>query len=717
MLGRMRVKSRVLPGLLAVLAALAAGQGCSEKAGGTRYPNSRPDTYISKGPSEANPNYYIVEMFWYGTDTDGDVDHYDVAVVRNISRESPVVLDSLDWMSTRANDSTFVMPADSCCYGEPGDGDPYLAISYWGIFVRAVDNNGSADLSPANVFFMAANAIPRVEITAPPDSAAESRLCTRPYFEWAGSDPDGDRTALQYKYIALPEGVSDALWGGGLPPFDYEGSGGDNAAPEVGRWSEWVPADCTYVNDIDLSEFRVGSEREDEVIFAVTVMDEGRAALPAGLFDTYNEGKNVVTLTVETAGCAVPAVIESDRLGVVKEVECGGPQDSPPVMFSGSGLYFSFYAAEDRAASRLADAYRYYFDEPDGPGSSWNLWTQVDPLRVQGADPEWRAIWPAAGPRYFPGVGEHVFQVQILDRGRDTTCAELRFDVLDGPAGRPRNILLVDDNRDLWWQGGTVPDFEQQEFEMWSDILEGYDWQEWDTGADFSDAVPPALAGGATTVIWSVDQGDVVAPHLLEVCSERGNYLFSYVEAGGNLIIIGRSPVYCTMYAYDGSPDPAARAGVTGIEFEPLELDEQHSFGHFMYDIFGIRYMLAYGAPQPVYVTAMEPCPGYEEWGAVNVRPPDDVGGWPGYFTGAFLVTLVRPGEDVHRFYGIRSLANPADPETAWVETVDCYSTPAIYVEGGSGRGYAAYINLPAWWFDRDDIKALVRGLLEMFGE
>ncbi len=716
-MGRTRCGRPVFIGLLAVLIVIIGAQGCSEKAGGTRYPNAPPDTHISKGPSESAPNYYLVDVFWYGTDSDGDVHHYDVAVVRGVRRGEPVALDTLTWSSTRTNDSTFLVPADSCCYGEPGDGDPYYAVSYWGVFVRAVDNDGDFDETPASVFFLSSNEIPRVSITAPRDILDHHGMCSHPYLEWEGTDPDGDGARLEYKYLALPQSMSYELWGGGLPPYEYEGAGEGSSAPDIGTWSEWVPADCTYVNDIDLSDYADGSPGHEYVTLAVTVRDEGGAALPVEIFDTYNGGENWLSFLLDTYECAVPVRIGSDMLGSVSAYTCAGSPGSPPVIFSGAGIYMRFYAGESREFSRLATAYRYYFDGPDNPMSNWSQWTGVEPLRDAGAEPEWQAIWPAAGPRFVPEAGRHVFRVEVRDRAQDTTCAEFHFDVLEGPAGQAHNVLLVDDDRSRWYTGGSIPDYEARELQMWSEILDGYDWQEWDTGYDFDQPVPASLVGAATTVIWSVDEGSELTPDLFDLCANRGNHLYSYVKAGGNLIVIGRSPAYCTMYRYDRTPDPAARAGVTQLEFGPLDLDGTRSFGHFMYDVFGIRWMRLDSDAGPDHVTAMEPCEGYEEWNVVPARPEGDVEGWPGYFTGAFVATSFRPGDDVHPFYAIRVVENPADPDSAWVEQVDCYKIAAVYVEGSNGGGWAAYINLPAWWFDHYQIKAMIRGLLEIFGE
>ena len=40
-----------------------------------------------------------------------------------------------------------------------------------------------------------------------------------------------------------------------------------------------------------------------------------------------------------------------------------------------------------------------------------------------------------------------------------------------------------------------------------------------------------------------------------------------------------------------------------------------------------------------------------------------------------------------------------------------------VYVDGNDRRGYAAYINLPAFWLDHDELRTMIRDLLELFGE
>ena len=261
-----------------------------------------------------------------------------------------------------------------------------------------------------------------------------------------------------------------------------------------------------------------------------------------------------------------------------------------------------------------------------------------------------------------------------------------------------------------------MPDYEEQEFDMWSRILDGYDWQEWDTGPYFTDRTPVRLVGSATTVIWTVDSAFEHAPDLLHACTNRGGFLHSYVKAGGNLIIIGMSPAYCTMFWPDGYPGYYRRMYTTDIDFGP-RAGEEDGASHFMYEVFGIKRMRVLSFPSPTYACSMLPRPGYEDWPEIAVKPRGEVLYWPGFFEGPFLATELRPGDDVHPVYGVRHVENPGSPESTWVREAAYDHVAAVYVEGGEDRGWAALINLPAWWLDGDDLGGAIRTLLRMFGE
>lgn len=683
--------------------------GCGDGPGGARIPNVPPDTRVSSGPAAGSESSYRTAVHWYGTDADGDVVSYEVAVVRDLGWDDPVDPDTLLWTPTASTESTFVVAADSCCYGGTSRHDPQYAGAYWGILIRSVDNEGARDESPAGVFFLASTLVPKVSFVVPYESYGLQTVGAHPYLAYKGEDPDGENERLSYKYLVVPKKTRNELWNGGIPPLEYEGHGDlPYMSPDLGVWSEWVPADCTYVGDLDLSAFTMGRASFDTVYAYVTVRDQSGAVLPIELFELYNWEHNIRAMRVIPYSGGVRVIIDGGALGVVGRYHCTGVAPEPPAIFEGTPVSLVFYGDEETGLGHFVESYRYYFDDPHGPASTWGYWTGVSPIRDQAADPQWKVKYPPDGGEFMPSLGLHVFGVELRDTHRDTTCAELFFEVIPGPEGLEQNILLVDDERLKWWDGGFIADYEDREFEMWADILEGYNWQEWDTGKSFQNYTPVRLVGSATTVIWSVDQAFFSVPDLLQVCARRGNYLHSYVRAGGNLIIIGMSPIYCTMFWPDGYPGYNRRAFMTHLQFPEY---------HFMSDVFGISGMELRSYPSPSYVSSMVPAPGYGEWPRVASKSRGEMPVWPGFFDEAFLVSGVRAGSDVHPVYAIDHVLNPGAPESTWTIETDLEHFAAVFRDGDAKRGGAAYICLPAWWLERDAAAEMIHRLLDLFGE
>ncbi|MGD9140606.1 MAG: hypothetical protein PVJ42_03615 [bacterium] len=700
---------RIACGLVSACCVALAVAGCGDGPGGTRVANMPPDTHVSSGPADGSESPYRTAVHWYGTDSDGDVVGFEVAVIRGLGREDPADPEALLWTPTASTESIFVVAADSCCYGGSSRHDPQYAGAYWGILIRSVDNEGARDESPAGVFFLASTLVPRVSFVVPYSSYGLQTVGAHAYLAWKGEDPDGEDERLSYKYLVVPGRMRDDLWDGGIPPLEYEGSGdAPHMSPDLGVWSEWVPADCTYVSDLDLSAFMIGRASYDTVYAYVTVRDQAGAVLPVELFELYNWEHNIRALRVIRYSGGVKVIIDGGNLGVVESFHCGGSAADPPAIFEGTPVRFIFYGDEGVGLGHFVESYRYYLDDPNGPASTWSYWTGVAPIRDPAADPQWKVRYPADGGEFSPSLGLHVFGVELRDMHKDTTCAEIYFDVIPGPEGLERNILLVDDERLKWWEGSLVADYEDREFEMWAAILDGYDWQEWDTGPAFQDQTPVRLVGSATTVIWSVDRAFYSMPDLLGVCARRGNYLHSYVKAGGNLIVIGMSPIYCTMFWPDGYPGYNRRIFMTNLQFPEY---------HFMSDVFGIDGMELRSYSNPSYVSSMVPAPGYYDWPEIAAKPRGDVRNWPGFFDEAFLVSGVRAGADVHPVYAIDHVLNPGAPESTWTIETDPGRLAAVYVEGDGKRGGAAYICLPAWWLERDGTAEMIRMLLDLFGE
>jgi hypothetical protein len=701
--------------LLAAMAAIVClsmllFSACSEKAGGNRGVNLVPKTFIAFGPVEDSLTYYKVQVFWYGADEDGDIDRFQVTTLKGIDRDDfPPGFDwgALEgWGETTSKESTFVLPADSCCLEV---GRSRSALSLWGILVRAVDNEGAISDQPAMVFFKANNAVPKVSITVPERLPIDYiDVPPHPYIEWEGEDPDGDVSELRYKYLIIPERDLNPRYPF-LPPLDRDSTGGGHAAPPVGYWSEWVPADCTFVTDLDLSLYKGTLEK---IMVFVTVKDEGQAVLPENLYGSYNGSNNFVRLLIVPTGAGVTCIIDGAALGRRSSMRVSDYKGNIAGAFLGTPVNFRFWGEEEKARGEIANAYRYYWDSPEDPNSAWNYWTGTAPIREPGSTPEWFVRYPLDGSRIEPSLGRHVLVVELRDLNKVETHCEFHLEILEGPRrAAEKKILLVDDDRafwlEPWWQG-----YEDEQDALWREILDGYNWEEFDTGKNYDDELPIRFVDIATTVIWVVD-ADFEQPgtHLLEVCSELGNYLYSYVKVGGNLIVLGADPVYACGYWPDGTPTPDRRGSYAAWDFRPQwRSAEQESVYNWMWDVFGIEKMALASPPFPF--TAIWSCgicsPAFRdtiELGPQAGRIYDAIGN-------AYYITNLREDFDVIPLYSTARKSVGGD----WVDSGNSRLI-AVYAPGRGTRGHAAYVGFPEYWFDHDKIKTFVRRLLDEFGE
>ncbi len=692
---------------------------CSEKSGGTRALNIPPETHIAFGPTEDSLTYYKVLVYWYGTDVDGDVIGFQVQTVKDVDRDDTPL--DIDWplpipdsTITTSRESLFVLQADSCCL--PG-GETPSAWSTWGLFVRAVDDQLTPSEEPEMVFFKAGNAIPTVSIDVPEILPIRYiDVPANPYVEWKGEDPDGDLSKLEYKYLVIEEALIDSTPPPNvvaiLPPFDHIcipqcdtcWCGDVYTAPPMGYWSEWVPADCTFVKDIDLS-FYAGTMEMIKVY--VTVKDEGGAVLPVNLFS----GNEIRLLVVET-GSGVTTNIDAGALGRRRSINVSDYETNIAGVFLGTDVAFKFWADEERARGEIAESYRFYWDSPENPGSAWNYWTGTAPIRDPGTTPEWFIRYPLDGSRLTPSLGRHVFVVELKDLNQLISHCEFHLEILEGP-GRllDRKILLVDDDRAKWLEPSWGL-YEEAQDAQWLDILEGYNWEEFDTGREYQCDLPIRLVDQSTTVIWVVDQdveGDIT--HLLEVCTELGNYLHSYVKVGGNLIVIGRDPSYASGYWPDGTPPSWRRPTFTDWDFRPKwDSAREESLYNWNWDVFGIERIRSVSPAKPY--NALWPCDGCSEAFADTIKmgPQADINGIRGSFQNAFYITELRDDFNVVPLY-----STAIDTSGEWVDSGDDYI--AVYVPSHGLRGHAAYIGAPEYWFDHAKIKDLIRELLKEFGE
>lgn len=116
---------------------------CREEPPSSFDSNLPPETVISGAPAESSQAYYRVHLKWYGSDKDGSIDHYEYAITDTSKVPGEDTPGFSGYHSTTRTDSVFVFTAN------------LPQILGHRFYVRAVDNEGKADPTPAVAYFLA----------------------------------------------------------------------------------------------------------------------------------------------------------------------------------------------------------------------------------------------------------------------------------------------------------------------------------------------------------------------------------------------------------------------------------------------------------------------------------------------------------------------------------------------------------------------------------
>jgi len=166
--------------LLVCCILVAVPLGCSKSDPSGLLNNIPPETQLSFAPAAGDTVCYRVRMNWFGWDPDGEVTHF------------LTMWDSLDWVYTVATDSVFTVSTDDTT------GGANQSYGYHTFSVKAVDNDGAEDPTPASVSFTAENIFPDTEIIEGPGEIMSWPFVT---FEWEGSDHDGEVVGFGYRLL------------------------------------------------------------------------------------------------------------------------------------------------------------------------------------------------------------------------------------------------------------------------------------------------------------------------------------------------------------------------------------------------------------------------------------------------------------------------------------------------------------------------------------
>jgi hypothetical protein len=532
-----------LAGLVLLGFALLAGCSTHDEMTGPPVPNEPPDTRLEGQAPVSLDVGFSVHFSWGGADPDGLIRGYQFKLVRHGPEGSPspagpmpdgtAVLDGGEWNFTTGTEKTFVLGLANEDSGQPD-------ASLYTLFVRAMDDRGEVDPTPARMSFNSSTLLPSIVIDRPPPTLSPEPQPAPPtaIFGFTGIDPDfvPDRP-IKVRYLWKRALLQDHYV---LTRYEFDLHVNDLLAFDDEAWSGWIP----YASDpqqrvVIFPDQPARDEQDRQIIylFAVQAMDTTGAV---SLDRDY--GLNARLVYISETLAPVLRSYEADDLGWAYAMGLGTVIAHEIV--SGQVLEFSWAASAEAYAGTI-EAYRWGWDlvDPDDENDpNWGL--------LPGNTAQHRQSPPLAF-----GSGIHTLTIQCWDNLDQMTRLTYIIEVIpvpDYPEQYP--LLLVDDVTDRMsnaWPGqdGATP-FDRDAFRdaFWEDVLAGSGGVEGFSAArDVFDTEVEVLGPrdlvNYRNVLWTTRfaQGNFIWDNFKPLAdgSQPYNWLLAYQQHVGNLFLAG----------------------------------------------------------------------------------------------------------------------------------------------------------------------------------
>lgn len=545
----MHAPLRLLSWLL--LAVLLGSCDADDAILGDPVPNAAPQTRITSTPITPERTSPRVTFYWTGEDPDGEIVGFEWRISSN-GRDGVLDIEDtleayLPWTFTTARDSTFEVTADLDSFEidlENPDLQP-REIRYWQSHtfqVRAVDEDGRRDPSPAQVSFTATTLAPNVFIDLPTlrssgSCAAAARVLT---FGWRVTDPDAgglEPKAIRTLLIPLETDSGDCF---SRIRFETESPiRGDD--PSWGPWIPWSdPASRTITyprQDVDA-----------KLVFAVQAMDAAGAVTP-----TFEWERNVRHIEIGQGQLPILRVNEP-ILGERGFIGRNGFYSYE--IYGGQELRFRWEGDASHYAG-VIEAYRYGWDlaDPDNPN-----------------DPGWAVPWGngptyiAAPPRSY-AAGSPNLIIQCRDNQGQVARGFFQFNVVSIPdRADQRPLLVVDDFPEGPGTAQRALDLlgDRRWQEVFEGRLEGFAPIDILDAEESPERVTLRELARYRSVIWftSPSSETFFRQNIAPLSDDRINWLDIYQRRAGNVMMVGPGAAFNTI----------GRGGFSGWKY-PIAFD------------------------------------------------------------------------------------------------------------------------------------------------
>ncbi|MFH1844549.1 MAG: hypothetical protein ABIF77_15220 [bacterium] len=455
----MTAREHTATGYLLVAAVLVLlGGGCSPEAelSGTKLPNTLPNTMLTAEHPTTLETGFIMHFFWDGYDPDGEIVAYqwrlsdndsDGISVQDTLTVDPATGDSLNpWHLTYATDTTLVVSADLPGFPEDADLDPLDQRSFQAhtFFVRALDDQGGIDATPAMLSFTATTVLPRVQVNRPPDMSDYLDAQGMPptvTFGFVCRDPDlPGGSPTRYRYLFKPAWLNDHYVRTG---YEFNQVADELLSFDDPAWSDWRPYPENAADRL-VTFANVPSHRPDgEMVIYLFALQAEDVAGARSIERTYS--RNVQNFYI--SGLMNP-VLEMQELQLGRRSSSGLNGNCTFEIAPGQELFFNWIATADYYAGEIT-AYRY----------GWDVADPDDEL-----DPNW-TVTPGNTPQHqHTGTmafseSTHTLTIQVWDNSGNHSRYVWNLAVVPVPEVTVRRpVLLVDDVQDKESQGWRAVD-------------------------------------------------------------------------------------------------------------------------------------------------------------------------------------------------------------------------------------------------------------------